>query len=307
VNPVAELTGLTVSFHGIPVVRGVTLALAQGETLGLVGESGSGKTMIGLSLLQLVPPPGQTRGSVRVLGHELVGAHERELRELRGAKVAMVFQDPMTALNPVRTIGSMLVESAHRHQRLPRAQARAAAVAALRRAGVPAPQERLSAYPHMLSGGLRQRAMIALALVNAPALLVADEPTTALDATIQAQLLDMLSRIDSTVLLITHDLAVAADLCDRIAVVYSGRIVETGPTLELLATPRHPYTQALIAARPHLDGPHRLPRPIPGQPPPPGTVQAGCPFRPRCPLAGPECTMDPPLTNGVACWKANPG
>lgn len=306
-----ELTGLTVWFGPVAVVRGVSLALDRGQTLGLVGESGSGKTMIGLSLLQLVSSPGRVSGSVRVTGRELVGAPESALRAMRGADVAMVFQDPMTGLNPVRTIGSLLVESIRRHRGLSRAAARDAAVEALRRVGVPAAEERMSAYPHMLSGGLRQRAMIALALANSPAVLVADEPTTALDATIQAQLLDLLRKhaAGSAVVLITHDLGVAAEVCDQIAVVYAGRIVETGPTEALLTAPRHPYTKGLLAARPRFDARRRPLQPIPGQPPAPDTALPGCWFAPRCPIAGPECTTaDPPLRAvrgvDVACWKA---
>jgi oligopeptide/dipeptide ABC transporter ATP-binding protein len=314
-NPV-EVTGLTVSFPGpagpVPVVRGVSLRVARTETLGLVGESGSGKTMIGLSLLRLVPPPGRVSGSVRVTGHELVGAPVRVLRRLRGGAVGMVFQDPMTGLNPVRTIGSLLVESIRRHRGLPAGAARVEALAMLRRVGIPAAEERLRAYPHLLSGGLRQRAMIALAMVNSPAVLVADEPTTALDATIQAQLLDLLrdSAADRALLMITHDLGVAAEICDRVAVVYSGQVVETGPTAELLRSPRHPYTRGLLAARPRLAaGSGREPlRPIPGQPPDPAAPPPGCRFAPRCPLAGPDCVVEPPLRRlggvEVACWYA---
>jgi oligopeptide/dipeptide ABC transporter ATP-binding protein len=305
---------LTVTFPGrhgpVPVVRGVSLRVARRETLGLVGESGSGKTMIGLSLLQLVPPPGRVSGSVVVDGHELVGARERQLRRLRGSSVAMVFQDPMTGLNPVRSIGSQLVESVRRHRGLPAGQARAEAVAMLRKVGIPAAEERLRAYPHMLSGGLRQRAMIALAMVNAPPVLVADEPTTALDATIQAQLLDLLqeSAADRALIMITHDLGVAAEICDRVAVVYAGRVVETGPTTQLLRTPRHPYTRGLLEARPRFDA-RRVPlRPIAGQPPLPDAPPPGCRFAPRCPLAGPECDREPVLRQvggiEVACWRA---
>lgn len=309
-----EVTDLTVSFPGaagpVPVVRGVSLRVARTETLGLVGESGSGKTMIGLSLLQLVPAPGRVTGSVTVDGHELVGASERRLRRLRGAAAAMVFQDPMTGLNPVRTIGSQLVESIRRHRGLAAGAARAEALEMLRRVGIPAAEERLRAYPHLLSGGLRQRAMIALAMVNAPAVLVADEPTTALDATIQAQLLDLLrdSAADRALLMITHDLGVAAEICDRIAVVYAGRVVETGPTAELLRAPRHPYTQGLLAARPRFGRRDVTLRPIPGQPPDPAAPPPGCRFAPRCPLAGPECDTEPPLRRlgrvEVACWYA---
>jgi peptide/nickel transport system permease protein len=325
-NPVAEmaveLTEMTVSFPsgrgkgaGVPVVRGVSLRLRRGETLGLVGESGSGKTMLGLGLLRLVPEPGEVTGSVRIAGREILDASQRQLRSVRGAQVAMVFQDPMTALNPVRTIGSLLIESIRRHQGLSAAAARELAVQALRQVGVPAAEERMRAYPHTLSGGLRQRAMIALALVNSPVVLVADEPTTALDATIQAQLLDLLrERADQrsrAIILITHDLGVAAEVCDRIAVLYAGRIVEIGPTPSLLSTPRHPYTQGLLAARPRLAaGGDRVPlHAIPGQPPAPDAGLTGCWFAPRCPLVVPECLSDEPMLRPVgdvevACIRA---
>jgi len=314
-----ELTGMTVRFPGgrtgIEVVRGVSLRLRRGETLGLVGESGAGKTMLGLGLLRLVPEPGEVTGSVRVAGREVLGAGERQLRRLRGSQAAMVFQDPMTALNPVRSVGSLLVESIRRHRGGSTAAARESAVRALRLLGVPAAEERMRAYPHLLSGGLRQRVMIALALVNSPALLIADEPTTGLDATIQAQLLDLLrdraSRRSGALLLITHDLGVAAEVCDRIAVLYAGRIVEIGPARSLLDAPWHPYTQGLLAARPRLllgAGRAAL-RPIPGQPPAPEAGLIGCRFAPRCPLAGPECLVDEPVLRRVgevevACVRA---
>ncbi|MFL6118433.1 dipeptide/oligopeptide/nickel ABC transporter permease/ATP-binding protein [Actinophytocola sp.] len=307
--------GLTVTFPGgtgpRPVVRDVSLCLRQGETLGLVGESGAGKTTLAMSLLGLVPPPGVVTGSVRVTGEEILGADERRLRSLRGARIAMVFQDPMMALNPVRTIGSLLVESIRRHQHLSRKDAQVQAIRTLRRVGMPAPEERVRAYPHTLSGGLRQRAVIALALANSPAVLVADEPTTALDATIQAQVLDVLREQASTtaIILITHDLGVAAQTCDSVAVVYAGRIVEIGPTASLLAIPRHPYTRGLLAARPHFATPRAPLHPIPGQPPAPGQEPPGCRFAPRCPVAETRCEGDEPALRAVgdvqvACVKA---
>jgi len=314
-----EVTGMTVRFPGgragVEVVRGVSLRLRRGETLGLVGESGAGKTMLGLGLMRLVPEPGEVTGSVRVAGCDVLGAGERQLRRLRGSQVAMVFQDPMTALNPVRSVGSLLVESIRRHSGGTTAGARDSAVRALRLLGMPDAEERMRAYPHLLSGGLRQRAMIALALVNSPALLIADEPTTGLDATIQAQLLDLLrdraARRSGALLLITHDLGVAAEVCDRIAVLYAGRIVEIGPTRSLLDAPRHPYTRGLLDARPRLllgAGRAAL-RPIPGQPPAPDAGLIGCRFAPRCPLAGPECLVDEPVLRRVgevevACVRA---
>ena len=298
----------------VPVVDGISLDLSRGESLGLVGESGSGKTMAALSLLGLVPPPGRVSGSARLLGRELIGMREREWWRLRGRDVAMVFQDAMSGLNPVRTVGSLLEEAVRRHYAgfpgtLTRGWARERAAEALAEAGVPQPAERLDAYPHQLSGGLRQRVMIALAVVNRPALVVADEPTTALDNTIQAQVMELLRGLlaASALLLVTHDLGVAAGVCDRLAVVYAGRVVEAGSAVDVLTAPRHPYTAGLLAAVPRLGRPGP-PSPIPGQPPRFGNVPPGCPFAPRCPNAIGQCTrVRPPLEPSegrlAACWN----
>jgi oligopeptide/dipeptide ABC transporter ATP-binding protein len=290
-------------------VDGVSLSLARGETLGLVGESGSGKTMTALSLLGLVPKPGRiVAGSVELAGEDLLAMPEAVLRARRGRGIAMVFQDPMTGLNPVRSIGSLLGESLRRHQGLRGQAARTRALAALEDVGIPSARARLNAYPHELSGGLRQRVMIALALINQPAVLVADEPTTALDATIQAQILDLLRAHARAraMILITHDLGVAGELCDQIAVMYHGRIVEAGPSASLLASPRHPYTRGLLAAVPRFDPARPRLSPIPGSPPSPDAALAGCAFAPRCARADRHCLGVPALARGprgaVACW-----
>ncbi len=293
------------------IVDRVDLAIRRGEALGLVGESGSGKTMIALSCLRLVPPPGRVDGAVRVAGHDLLALDEAALCRLRGRDVGMVFQNPMTAFNPVRTIGWHLASARRRHT--PgggAADARRHAVAALRAVGIAAPEERVDSFPHQMSGGMLQRCLIALAMINGPSLIVADEPTTALDATVQAQILDLLrARLAGAgLLLVTHDLGVAAVVCDRIAVVYAGRVVETGPAAALLAAPRHPYTRALLDAAPRID-PARTPLvPIPGQPPAAADLLDGCRYAPRCPRAVARCVERPPLGEaGTAASRGAPG
>jgi oligopeptide/dipeptide ABC transporter ATP-binding protein len=294
------------------VVRGVTIALGPGERVALVGESGSGKTMLGLSMLGITPATARVAGGISVAGTDVLTADLRTMRRLRGGTIAMVFQDALSALNPVRTVGSQLIESARRHSALSRAQARQRAAEILASVGVAAAAERMRAYPHELSGGLRQRVMIALALINQPQVIVADEPTTALDATIQAQVLDLLRAMSTrtTLLLITHDLAVAAEVCDTVYVMYAGRLVEYGPTRQLLDRPRHPYTRGLIAAAPRFDTTRTPLTPIPGTPPRPGDAVTGCPFAPRCPLADNHCReTDPPAATAteVACWHPQEG
>lgn len=237
-------------------------------------------------------------GRIRLEGEDLTALPERDWRRIRGGRIGMVFQDPMTGLNPVRSVGGLLVEAIRRHQPVGRAQAADIAEAALRAVGIAAPRERLAAYPHQLSGGMRQRVMIALALVNAPRMILADEPTTALDATVQAQILDLLrARLgEAGGLMITHDLGVEAEICDRIAVIYHGRIVEEGRAEEILRQPRHPYTAGLLAAVPTFAGRGRRLVPIPGQPPGPAAARAGCSFRPRCGHESALCAQAPPLT-----------
>jgi oligopeptide/dipeptide ABC transporter ATP-binding protein len=293
----------------VPIVSDISFQLERGETLGLVGESGSGKSLTALGLIGLLPVGLHSTGRIDLLGRDLIGLSERQLESVRGAQVSMVFQDPMNGLNPVRTVGSVLVEVARRHRRCSRAEARELAIDGLAAVGIPSPRERFSAYPHQLSGGLRQRAMTALALINNPSVILADEPTTALDTTVQAQIVRLLKEKiqQAALVLITHDLGVAAELSDRIAVMYSGRIVEQAPVSGLLTGPRHPYTVALLAAAPTFDRSRRLVG-IPGLPPSPFDRPTGCPFHPRCPRALPTCTTErPPLTEHagahLACWN----
>lgn len=307
-----EARGLSVAYPGpfgpVEVLHGIDLALVPGERLGLVGESGSGKSTVALALAALLPPGARVAAErLAVAGDDPRALSARDLKRYRGGSVGMVFQDPMTSLNPVRTIGSILMESVRRHTGCGTGEARDRALAALTAVGIPAPEARLAAYPHQLSGGLRQRCVIALALVNDPKVIVADEPTTALDATTQAQILDLLRRRSEgrALILITHNLGAAADLTDRIAVMYAGRIVEVGPTADVLAGPRHPYTVGLLAAVPRLGLGRVPPKPIPGAPPRPGELDEGCPFAPRCARRTDRCAAAPPLTGegrAVACW-----
>jgi len=291
------------------VVDGVSLTVLRGEALGMVGESGSGKTMIALSLLRLVPEPGRIAGGgIHVAGRNLLALDEHSLDQLRGRDVAMVFQNPMSAFNPVRSIGHQLVASLRRHGCTDRREARARSVQALSDVGIPSPEERFDAYPHQMSGGMLQRAMIAMAMVNGPSLLIADEPTTALDATIQAQILELLrQRLGSAgLLLVTHNLAVAAGLCHRIVVVYAGRVVEKGETARILRHPRHPYTRALLRAAPRIDPARPRLESIPGQPPGPRDLVPGCRFASRCARASARCADRPRLSgdaqHAYACW-----
>jgi oligopeptide/dipeptide ABC transporter ATP-binding protein len=293
-------------------VAGVSLTLDRGERVGVVGESGSGKTMLGLSILGLLPPVARvTGGSIRLRGRVLDNLSEPQLCLLRGRELAMVFQDPMSGLNPLRTVGSLLVEAARRGG-LERREARARAVTMLSLAGIPAAAERMASYPHQLSGGLRQRVMIALALINEPAVLVADEPTTALDTTIQAQILELFRNVSDrqALVLITHDLGVAAEVCDRLIVMYAGCILEEGPTQAVLDSPQHPYTQGLLACRPGMAGAGPRLRPLTGTPPRLGSIPDGCVFAPRCPRSAPECAQRPALAGSadrqVSCWFPGP-
>jgi oligopeptide/dipeptide ABC transporter ATP-binding protein len=301
---VIETRDLVVEFPGaepIRVVEGVNLQVRRGEVLGLVGESGSGKTMTALSLMGLVPKPGKiASGTVQLLDKPIHAMKESELRFVRGRDVGMIFQDPMSGFNPVRTVGSMMIESLRRHSGLGKAEARMRAAAALRDVGIPSPEERLDAYPHQLSGGLRQRCMIALAMINNPSLIIADEPTTALDATIQLQIIRLMkTRVENAaMIMVTHDFGVAAEICDRIAVMYHGRIVETGSIEQVLNRPHHPYSRALLNLVPSFD-PERPPlKPIPGSPPPASERIAGCSFAPRCPRRSEACDVKPALAQG---------
>ncbi len=297
-------------------VDGVSLDLYPGETLGVVGESGCGKTVLSLSILRLVPePPGHIRpGSlIEFEGRNLLTLAPRDLRAVRGNRIAMIFQEPMTSLNPVLTIGDQVAEAAIVHQRLSRAAARSRAIDLLRQVGIPEPEERTDHYPHQLSGGMRQRVMIAMALICHPQILIADEPTTALDVTIQAQILELLERLQRelgmAVLLITHDLGVVAGTTDRVVVMYAGQVVETASTRELFARPQHPYTEGLMESIPRLDRPRARLHSIPGSVPAATAWPPGCRFHPRCPYAWDKCrTEEPPLLEaGTAghtarCW-----
>jgi peptide/nickel transport system ATP-binding protein len=279
-------------------VDGISFDLGPGEALALIGESGSGKTTTALSLAQLLPRGAQASGSVKLLGEELVGMDERRLSRVRGKKVAMVFHDPLAALNPVMRAGEQVAEALRFHARLPRKAARTGAVELLR--GMDLPAQAADLYPHQLSGGMRQRVLIAAAVACGPALLVADEPTSALDPVVQRQIATLLRRLrserDLALLLATHDVALAAELCDRIAILYAGRIVEHGKVSDVLARPRHPYTAGLLRSLPPQLGEPRASRldPVAGSPPLPWARPSGCRFRDRCPRAEPDCASREP-------------
>ena len=297
---------LRVRFHGDSgetlAVDGVSFALAQEEVLGIVGESGSGKSVTVLSIMGLEDPSAQVEGEVRFQDHDLLTLDRARLRRLCGSELAMVFQDPMTSLNPVYRIGWQMIEQLREHLDLKPAQARARAIELLREVGLPDPEQRIDAFPHQLSGGQRQRVMIALALSCQPSILIADEPTTALDVTIQAQILDLIRRERearrSSVILITHDMGVIAEMTERVIVMYGGRIVEQGSTREVFAAPLHPYTWGLLGSIPRLDGPRpnrleAIPPPLPGW----EGVSGGCVFADRCVHRFDACRQAPPLEN----------
>jgi len=283
----------------VRAVDGLSFAIDRGEVLGLVGESGCGKSVTSLSIMRLVPPPGAiVGGSIRLDGDDLLDKDAEAMRRVRGARIGMVFQEPMTSLNPVFTIGDQIAAAVLAHAGGSRRAAWECAVEMLDHVQVPSPRERSRDYPHQLSGGLRQRAMIALALAPGPQLLIADEPTTALDVTIQAQILDLLRRLQAergmAVLLITHDLGVVAELCHRVAIIYAGRIVEMAPVASIFSEPLHPYTRGLLRCLPH---PSRFGQPlssIDGAPPDLRQVNGGCRFAPRCPLVQERCRHDEP-------------
>jgi oligopeptide/dipeptide ABC transporter ATP-binding protein len=296
-------------------VDGVSLELTAGETLVLVGESGSGKSMTALSVLRLVPEAGRiTGGHVWFEGRDLLAVGAAEMRRVRGSRIAMVFQEPMTSLNPVFTCGDQVAESLEVHEALGRAAARERAIELLGQVGIPEPAERARQYPHELSGGMRQRVMIAMALACRPALLIADEPTTALDVTIQAQILELLQRLQAemgmALLLITHDLGVVAGVADRVCVLYAGQVVESCAAAEVFRAGRHPYTAGLLASLPRVGERTDRLRVIPGQVPDASAFPPGCRFHPRCPVAEARCAVSaPPLLEVAAghrsrCWRA---
>ena len=296
-------------------VDGVSFTLDRGETLALVGESGCGKSLTSLALLRLVPSPGRIEpvSSVRLGDTDVLALQGESLRRIRGRRVGMVFQDPMTSLNPVFTVGDQIAEGIRAHFKVSKAEARDRSLRLLEEVGIPDASNRLNAYPHQLSGGMRQRVMIAIALAAEPEVLVADEPTTALDVTVQAQILEVLDRLQEThamaVLLITHDLGIVAGRADRVAVMYAGQIVEEAPTSRLFAAPSHPYTQGLFASIPRLTGPVQRLTPIRGTVPAPSAWPPGCRFRPRCPQAFEKSERMPPLLpvedgHRMRCWLA---
>ncbi len=317
--PVLEVSGLSTVFHTraglVRAVQDVSFSVEAGETLAIVGESGCGKTMTALSLMRLIPsPPGEiVAGSVKVAGTDLLQLDEPAMRKVRGSQIAMIFQEPMTALNPLLTVGRQIAEMVSLHENVSRRAADARAVEMLRHVRIPAPERRAKEYPHQMSGGMRQRAMIAMALVCRPKVLIADEPTTALDVTIQAQVLELIGdlrrELGTAVVLITHDLGVVAETADRMIVMYAGRKVEEGTTQELFAHPNHPYLQGLLASVPKFGaGEGTRLREIPGIVPALNNLPQGCAFAPRCSAAVAKCQQAiPPLETKrpghmAACW-----
>jgi oligopeptide transport system ATP-binding protein len=303
----------------VHAVDGVDFHLEPGETLGIVGESGSGKSVTVLSVMRLLQRPGRVdAGQVVFKGRDLLQCSEREMQEIRGQEIAMIFQDPMTSLNPVYRTGWQVGEPLRLHRGLDVRASVKEAVAVFRRVGIPEPEKRVQAYPHQFSGGMRQRAMIAMGLTTAPAVLIADEPTTALDVTIQAQILELLKKVNqesgTATILITHNLGVVAGMCERLMVMYAGRVVESGPTEDVFANPRHPYTWALLRSIPRLDAEEHEPlRAIEGLPPDLTDLPSGCAFHPRCPFRVPRCLQETPAllpvgsTQQAACWVTQAG
>ncbi len=324
-EPVLEIDDLKVYFATrdgiVRAVDGVSYTLHAGETLGVVGESGCGKSVTAMSVLRLLPSPPAVvaGGAIRYRGTDLLGVPEERMRSIRGNEISMIFQDPMTSLNPVLTIGEQIAESVRLHQNLGKRAARERAVEMLNLVNIPEPKRRADEYPHQFSGGMRQRAMIGLALACNPKVLIADEPTTALDVTIQAQIIELMQKLEAelgtAIVMITHDLGVVAEVCERVVVMYAGRKVEEAPVGRLFASPLHPYTRGLLASMPRLSDGDERPRvrgrlaEIPGMVPSLKTEARGCQFAPRCPLARPHCEQAaPPLEphgdgHWVACWE----
>jgi peptide/nickel transport system ATP-binding protein len=316
--PLLEVRNLRTYFHtdagDAKAVDGISFSISPGKTLAVVGESGCGKTVTALSILQLIPqPPGEfVSGEIRLFGRDLLKLAPHELREIRGGQVAMIFQEPGTSLNPVFTVGAQIAEAIALHRKIPRSQIRDEVLRSLKAVHVSDPERRIDQYPHEMSGGMKQRVMIAMALSCNPQLLIADEPTTAVDVTIQARILELLQSIQAergmAILLITHDLGVVAELADDVVVMYAGKIIEKGPVQEIFDRPRHPYTLGLFASLPRIDEKKSRLEAIEGSVPAATRFPEGCRFRERCRWAAPECTAEPPLvTIGdghlVACWK----
>jgi peptide/nickel transport system ATP-binding protein len=318
-QPLLDIKNLRVYFHTedgvLKAVDGVNLHIKEGETLGLVGESGCGKSVTAFSILQLLPMPPvkYAGGEINFRGENLLAKNEKALRQVRGNWISMIFQEPMSSLNPIMTIGKQITETIIEHQKKNKREARELAIEMLRRVRIGSPEIRFDEYPHQMSGGMKQRAMIAMALVCKPQLLIADEPTTALDVTIQAQILDLLRELQRefamSVLLITHDLGVVAETCDHVAVMYAGKIVEQASVNELFERPLHPYTHGLFRSLPSLSEKKEALEAIPGTVPNPLDFPTGCRFRTRCPLAQELCKAEPPLrelapSHFVACHFA---
>ena len=298
-----KVEGLQVQFQtkkGVNTsVDGVSFSIGKGEILGIVGESGCGKSVTSLSILQLLGTNAKiSQGSIKLSGRELLGLSEEEMCKLRGNEIAMIFQDPMTALNPTLTIGEQLIEPLVIHQGYSKADARREAVEVLKKVGIAAPEKRMKEYPHQLSGGMRQRVMIAMAVSCAPKLLIADEPTTALDVTIQAQILELMlelrEKMNTAIILITHDMGVVAETADNILVLYAGKVVEYGSVKEIFNAPKHPYTQGLLSSIPPLEEDVEELNTIDGTVPAPGQMPSGCRFAPRCPNADARCSKEQP-------------
>jgi len=322
-KPILDIRELTVRFRTedggwLTAVDRLNLCLEEGETFGLVGESGCGKSVTALSILKLLPKGSGDISGGQILydGIDIAGLRESDMRRIRGKEIAMIFQEPMTSLNPVLSVGFQLMEALKRHRGMSGADARTEAAELLRLVGIPEPRARLSDYPHQMSGGMRQRVMIAMALSCRPRIMIADEPTTALDVTIQAQILELIRRLQErfgmSVLLITHDLGVVAETCRRAAVMYMGRIVETAEVSELFTAPMHPYTIGLFRALPHKGKRGAALEPIPGTVPDLAHVPPGCAFQERCPQAHDSCKEPPPWVDirpghGVRCWLAAKG
>ena len=322
-TPVLEVEGLTVDFgtgdRTVAALRGVTFSVEAGERVGIVGESGSGKSVTSQAVMRLLPGTASVNGAVRFAGQDVLGFRQARLAAWRGSEIAMIFQDPMSSLNPLMRVGKQITETLRRHRGLSRSAATAAAAALLRSVGIADAERRMKDFPHAFSGGMRQRVCIAIAISCTPALIIADEPTTALDVTVQAQVLDVLDALadnhGSAVVLISHDLGVVSSFCDRIIIMYAGEIVEYGPTDAIVDAPRHPYTRALLDSIPRMEGdlPHRLPT-IAGTPPHGGSsLPVGCPFAPRCPRARDICRVDDPAMTpegadaAFACHYPLPG
>ncbi|WP_412103120.1 ABC transporter ATP-binding protein [Polaromonas sp. SM01] len=301
--PLLELDNLCTTFNTLSgtvrSVDGISYSVNAGETLGVVGESGCGKSVTALSIMRLVPtPPGRHTGAVRYRGVDLLALSEREMRGIRGNRISMIFQEPMTSLNPVLTVGRQIAETVQLHQKASRQEAMQRAVEMLRLVQIPEPERRVAEYPHQLSGGMRQRVMIAMALACNPEVLIADEPTTALDVTIQAQIIDLIKRLQKelgmAVIMITHDLGVVAESCDRVVVMYAGRKVEEASVLDLFDRPLHPYTRLLMASMPSMNTQGTRLAEIPGMVPAPHELGRGCAFAARCSYAQPRCRAETP-------------